>query len=486
MNGGFIHQEELSSRFAVRRSMKSFETETQENGQCNGGAENREAWLGDDDLHDAEHEPLVVVVTTDSNGGDGGSLRQSSGKHPSGRSSRASSLSDYVPQGCWILLLFLAGGLGLRVCVLQRSAVDSGVMMLVEKELLYADPDRPIPGLDGAAMGKIRSVNSLRRRFQAAKDAYLQQLRTDYGEYYNAMFVHGNITVGRLAFRSGSLDSALIPESFANSSGKFDMGPSWDRLKRKVLMKMLQAQMIAAKKPRKKSKGSSSEEATPLMPTFVWTSGGHSASAAHGDLYNESYAAVMERAVRPVLSELGVWFQARNYGMGGTGSAAEVALCHVPIFGTDIDAISWDFGMMEPSSSDRMEMYFRQASMNPSRPASLAMVIGGFSEGARQNVMRHLEDSGISAMYMPRDVDNAVLSGIPDSFGLSDAELQSMPAFVEKFKCEGKIEGNDPCNNYKFTVIATCPQVKSRVSWHPGWYVATVLVGVLARWWQPE
>ena len=52
---------------------------------------------------------------------------------------------------------------------------------------------------------------------------------------------------------------------------------------------------------------------------YVWATGGHSAAAAHGNLYNESYTAYMERDVKTVFASIGIDFEGRNYAMGGTG-----------------------------------------------------------------------------------------------------------------------------------------------------------------------
>ena len=55
--------------------------------------------------------------------------------------------------------------------------------------------------------------------------------------------------------------------------------------------------------------------------TFVWATGGHPSTAGHGNFYDESYTAVLERTVRPVFRAIGIHFEGRNYAMGGTESA---------------------------------------------------------------------------------------------------------------------------------------------------------------------
>ena len=53
----------------------------------------------------------------------------------------------------------------------------------------------------------------------------------------------------------------------------------------------------------------------PTFSKFVWANGGHSASAAHGDMYRESYTATLGRDVQPILGGIGLDFQVRNYAM---------------------------------------------------------------------------------------------------------------------------------------------------------------------------
>ena len=51
---------------------------------------------------------------------------------------------------------------------------------------------------------------------------------------------------------------------------------------------------------------------------YTWATGGHSASAAHGNLYNESYTAYMEDDLKDVFGSIGIEFEGRNYAMGGS------------------------------------------------------------------------------------------------------------------------------------------------------------------------
>jgi hypothetical protein len=55
-----------------------------------------------------------------------------------------------------------------------------------------------------------------------------------------------------------------------------------------------------------------------IFERYVWATGGHSAAAGHGNLYNESYTAFMERDLKPIFGAIGIEFEGRNYAMGGT------------------------------------------------------------------------------------------------------------------------------------------------------------------------
>jgi hypothetical protein len=81
----------------------------------------------------------------------------------------------------------------------------------------------------------------------------------------------------------------------------------------------------------------------PLYERYVWATGGHSAAAAHGNLFNESYTAHIERNLQPLFASLGIDFEARNYAMGGTRwvlivdvcvlvvSQDKLKICHFPL-----------------------------------------------------------------------------------------------------------------------------------------------------------
>jgi hypothetical protein len=160
---------------------------------------------------------------------------------------------------------------------------------------------------------------ALLENFYKARETMYEQLKHDYGpQAFEAMFLrdNGQVSVGRTAFSS--------PRQLAR-----------DRIKRKLVIKLLQGQLASANN----DKGAS-------MVPFIWASGGHSAAAAHGDYYNQSYTAQLERIGRNVFASAGMHLIGRNYAMGGTASGMEVGSCVDQVFGMDIDVLSWDFGMV--------------------------------------------------------------------------------------------------------------------------------------------
>jgi len=202
---------------------------------------------------------------------------------------------------------------------------------------------------------------------------------------------------------------------------------------------------------------------------FVWATGGHSAAAGHGNLYNESYTAVMEQTVRPIFQAIGIHFSGRNYAMGGTSSSPEIASCVDAIFGQDIDVLSWDFGMTDSRNYAAMQYYFYRAARIKSRPTCIAIHVGGRGSGDRVDAMRELEDRGLTAFYMNETTVQAVTAVIPDTLGLNESDINEMPTHVRAFKCGNQLENGDPgCGPYKYN-LNVCPKRKFKAKWHPGW-----------------
>jgi hypothetical protein len=184
-------------------------------------------------------------------------------------------------------------------------------------------------------------------------------------------------------------------------------------------------------------------------------------------MWRESYTAVLERAVTDIFATVGLNFIGRNYAMGGTNSAPEVAMCVKEIFGTDIDVLSWDTGMTDGKNYAGMSQYFLRAAMLQNRPALVALHIGGHK--GRRDVMTELEQIGLTALVLDDSEEKAMNAAIPDTTGKSDEEVAEMPELVRSFKCGKQIEKGDPgCGGKKFNTTI-CGKRKFKTSWHPGW-----------------
>jgi len=256
------------------------------------------------------------------------------------------------------------------------------------------------------------SLESMRSRFDASKSKLFDKLRFDYGAKLFDRISMANaddprLSLGRMVLTSPSLaDSGMQPH---------EGGISWNRLKRKLQMKLLRVQLRAAGEPERQqgtgaarrrrarrtaSTTTTSSEKSSLFPyrrdstrrrrrrrrsrrrleaaaddqrrkmiPFIWATGkaklrqselncreqvsvlpfssfhlycyltcflskgGHSAAAAHGNYFSESYTAVLERSLRAVFESVGLYFVGRNYAMGGTSSGPEIASCVDAVFG---------------------------------------------------------------------------------------------------------------------------------------------------------
>jgi hypothetical protein len=198
-----------------------------------------------------------------------------------------------------------------------------------------------------------------------AKENFIQQLQIDYGSVnYEAMFVqHGEDDESSGEDESSRNDTNSTSKRLRGREifGALEDPLSYHRVKRVMIMKILRAILLQQQLPeqlklssKRKSKttpatASSSditESPKSLLP-FVWALGGNSVAAGHGNLYSESYAAVVTRRVQPVLEQLFLNFTMRNYAASATQSAPETAFCTQEIYGTEVDVFMWDFSMTD-------------------------------------------------------------------------------------------------------------------------------------------
>jgi hypothetical protein len=223
-----------------------------------------------------------------------------------------------------------------------------------------------------------KAKNMLARLNKRREQWVEKRLKKDYGaKYYPDIFEpvrevydpetnstsEQRVSAGRKGFLT---DPDMLPLSKQPENEELAKdGPGWGRMVRKYQMKMIQIQLgIIEERLNVKEicleECSAEDEANErflrelgggaakkkrashgLYTTFKHVNGGHSASAGHGNLYRESYTAQLDRALTPILASIGLDMVIRNYAMGGTESAEEVALCMNSIFGRDIDSVSW-------------------------------------------------------------------------------------------------------------------------------------------------
>jgi hypothetical protein len=180
----------------------------------------------------------------------------------------------------------------------------------------------------------------------------------------------------------------------------------------------------------------------------------------------------MERGLKNIFAACGIDFVGRNHAMGGTKIAPEIAMCSKEVFGTDIDVLLWDTAMTDGREYWRMLMYFLRAGTLAQQPASVGYNLDMGRNSGRTKAVQAAEDTGMPAFLLDNEeYKKKILGAIPNTFGLSDAEIAEMPPFVRNFKCGGQVEKGDPgCGAEKWN-LTMCPKRPFMTSWHPGWYV---------------
>jgi hypothetical protein len=311
--------------------------------------------------------------------------------------------------------------------------------------------------------GDLLDITEVERLAKEQYDKLIDRLKNDYGEeYFTKIFEVDGKSRGRSAFLSANKEDGI----------------SLQRFKRKLKMKLLSVQLSVESErdtvgecdckvgAKLNSRSLESNEMSPLADhheRFVWATGGHSSAAGHGNLFNQSYTAVMEKALVDIFGSIGIEFEARAYAMGGTPAAPEIALCNEAIFGTDPDVLSWDFGMLDGRIWDRKGMYSnRGAGLNPNRPAIFDMFIDKFVERRVEEIQK-IEERGLTGLYMNPDVFEEMKNGIPDTFGLNSEQINALPRFVRHFKCQDALEKGDPtCDDMKYDNKEVCPDRKGK------------------------
>jgi len=323
--------------------------------------------------------------------------------------------------------------------------------------------------------------NNMLVRLKQQKEIWIRNVLTPaYGaEYVPKLFPPD---AGTKAFRDPTKLKDTNPPEGEQQQDQGE-GEGWDRMVRKFKLKLYQVQLgmvLSQVDSKQQCLGSCLESMTPgTYSKLVFQNGGHSASAGHGDFYRESYTAILGDDLNPLLQQIGLDFQVRNYAMGGMSSGEELALCTNSVFGKDVDLFNWDYGMTDGRDYYRMYAYAvrgaRRALLSDSlsqpgnvrhRPALFAIHIGG----GQIEVLQHLQDLGMTTLGMSDYFEKKVaFENLPDMLGKTDAEIAALPKYLQYFKCEGKIESGDPgCGDNKFNKTF-CEKRQAMVSWHPGW-----------------
>ena len=176
----------------------------------------------------------------------------------------------------------------------------------------------------------------------AGKEKMIAQFKKDYGTHFDKIFASTSVEKTKLSYRPVEA-AAGVPTTSING------------LKRKLKIKILQVQTelqrrdklvngcncIGGAKAVGEVSNTTSFREDPFFAKYVWATGGHSAAAAHGNVFNESYTAFLERSASQVFNAIGIDFEGRNYAMGGTSSGFEISMCMKEIFGEDYDFLSW-------------------------------------------------------------------------------------------------------------------------------------------------
>jgi hypothetical protein len=166
--------------------------------------------------------------------------------------------------------------------------------------------------------GDLLDPSDISRLASAARDETIGLLREDYGDYFDPIFVNGTKGEGE-------------HNRYHGMKGMSPDGPSRDRLKRKLKIKVLKM-MTAVIASESNIFGCDciqnlgtltpgvNESALTGIPDFyekyVFANGGHSQAAGHGNQFSESYTAVFGQDVRRVWEAIGIQMIDRNHAMG--------------------------------------------------------------------------------------------------------------------------------------------------------------------------
>lgn len=194
---------------------------------------------------------------------------------------------------------------------------------------------------------------------------------------------------------------------------------------------------------------------------FTVAAAGHSVCAGHGNYFNESYAMVLDRALRRGFQAAGIDARARNFGMGGS-SAVPLAWCLRDVF-VDADVVLWDFNMVEGKAWRLSEVYARAAWSLDSQP-----LVGMLTnDPSRLKMLEHYSSLPSVSLPVPEELAKLVLPKRPHG---------DVPHALVDI---GFAPKNERDKRRKFSTPDGAP---GRVPWHPGWRVNKLFGTFLAVW----
>jgi len=266
---------------------------------------------------------------------------------------------------------------------------------------------------------------------------------------------------------SGSIAKSIMMSS---KSIDEDNSVSWGRLKRKLMIKILQSKLNKSDKDKK------------TKPTkFVWATGGHSAAAGHGNLFKECYTMVLGQFAKPVFEAIGLDFEVRPFAMGATGSTLEISGCVPQVFGTDVDFFYWDYGMTTGSCTHCVSHWVQRAALLETIPAF------GFDSRHFADVMKETRDQGFGVFHFNRREHDTLAKTFAKSSGMSLEEMnQKMPPNIRGMNCDKRDNvGSENCKDTKWSKYddpnEPCNKRMHQQGWHPGWQAHALIGHILAQ-----
>ncbi|CAJ1962131.1 unnamed protein product [Cylindrotheca closterium] len=331
--------------------------------------------------------------------------------------------------------------------------------------------------------GDLLNPQDVLRLAKDAREKSIANLKVDYGSYFEEIFMN-----------------VSSPYKYYGMRGANGDGPSRDRLKRKLKLKVLhmmqtlrgmEEDVAGCNCLGAATTGEPQGETAPVPPQFyekyVFANGGHSQAAGHGNMFNETYTAYFTKDVKDVFGAIGIKFEGRNYGMGAMSASPYISICSKEIFGIDVDLLSWNFGMTD-KWHDTSSFYMYRGALTPGRPALLYIE----GNGQANHGGRGLEEEGLavfkadmhSVPTVTRSANNKIPDSAPGGIRLSDEELEKLPPYLQALKCNGNLAGKPFCNGRKWSCTmediengkqCACPKVGKRSSWHMGYRMHALL-----------